>query len=59
MKYPLFEDELTGDFPLGVSNEFLGIPAVVSVEQGTLLLIWACAGQENQLQNVLLSNNIT
>jgi thiamine pyrophosphokinase len=59
MKYPLFEDELTGDFPLGVSNEFLGIPAVVSVEQGTLLLIWACDGQENQLQNVLLSNNIT
>ena len=59
MKYPLFEDELTGDFPLGVSNEFLGVPATVSVEQGTLLLIWACENRENQLQTVLLSNDIT
>ena len=56
MKYPLYEDELTGDFPLGVSNEFLGVPATVSVERGTLLLIWACENQENLLQNVLFSN---
>ena len=59
MKYPLFEDELTGDFPLGVSNEFLGLPATVSVAEGTLLLIWACEAGENQLQSVLLSNDIT
>lgn len=59
MKYPLYEEELTGDFPLGVSNEFLGVPATVSVEKGTLLLIWACESQENQLQNVLFSNYIT
>ncbi len=38
--YPLTDALLTVDFPIGVSNEFLGGPASVSVESGTLLLVW-------------------
>ena len=40
LKYPLDRSVLTGDFPLGVSNQFLGEPAQVSVERGSLLLLW-------------------
>lgn len=39
LKYPLSEAVLTNHFALGVSNEFTGLPAVVSVKNGTLLLI--------------------
>lgn len=44
LKYPLEDYVLTGDFPLGVSNQFLGEPASVSVERGSLLLIWEDKG---------------
>ena len=44
LKYPLDRYDLTGGFPLGVSNQFLGEPAVVSVEKGSLLLIWEDRG---------------
>jgi len=40
LKYPLDDATLTNDSPLGVSNEFTGIPAVVSVREGTLIVIW-------------------
>ncbi len=40
LRYPLEDAELTCDFPLGVSNEFLGKEAVVRVAHGTLLLMW-------------------
>ena len=40
MKYPLERYTLTGAFPLGVSNQFLGECAEVSVEKGSLLLLW-------------------
>ena len=40
LKYPLEGETLTGCFPLGVSNEFLGRPARVRVEEGALLVIW-------------------
>lgn len=40
VKYPLTDAVLTGDYPLGVSNEFTGVPARVSVARGTLLVVW-------------------
>lgn len=54
LKYPLEDEELTGDFPLGVSNEFLGVPARVTVKDGTLLLIWENHGHLLDLLPVLL-----
>ncbi len=38
--YPLRDAVLTSAFPLGVSNRFTGGPASVSVEEGTLLVMW-------------------
>jgi thiamine pyrophosphokinase len=39
LKYDLSNGELHPSFSLGVSNEFIGQPASVSVAEGTLLLI--------------------
>ena len=39
LKYPLKDATLTCAFPLGVSNHFIGKPARISVEDGTLLVI--------------------
>lgn len=44
LKYPLDRHTLTGSFPLGVSNQFLGERARVSVTRGSLLLIWEDRG---------------
>lgn len=38
--YPLEEGTLTAGFPLGVSNHFTGAPAEISVEAGSLLVMW-------------------
>lgn len=38
-KYPLHDAVLTPDFPLGVSNEWAGNEARISVEEGTLLIL--------------------
>ena len=40
LKYELTEAELTCTFPLGVSNEFLGRSATISVEKGSLFVLW-------------------
>lgn len=40
LHYPLENATLTSAMPLGVSNRFLGLPARVSVEQGSLLILW-------------------
>ena len=40
LKYELTDAQLTPDFPLGVSNEFTGTAARVSVTDGTLLVLW-------------------
>jgi len=38
--YPLEKGILTAGFPLGVSNHFTGVPARITVENGSLLVIW-------------------
>lgn len=38
--YPLEKGTLTAGFPLGVSNHFTGAPAEISVEKGSLLVLW-------------------
>ncbi|MEG2928543.1 MAG: thiamine diphosphokinase [Oscillospiraceae bacterium] len=38
-KYPLDKVVLTNEFPIGISNEFIGKEVEISVEQGSLLLI--------------------
>ena len=40
LKYPLSEAALTCDYPLGVSNEFTGASAMITVRDGTLVVIW-------------------
>lgn len=37
MKYELNQDTLTNDFPIGISNEFIGKEALVRVEDGELV----------------------
>jgi thiamine pyrophosphokinase len=38
--YPLEKGTLTAGFPLGVSNHFTGAEAEISLEQGSLLVLW-------------------
>jgi len=40
LHYPLHDATLTSAFPLGVSNQFTGLPATVSVRDGSLLVMW-------------------
>ena len=39
MKYPLEQATITNDFPIGISNEFIGQKAYVAVEEGALVCI--------------------
>ncbi|MGN0714793.1 MAG: thiamine diphosphokinase, partial [Anaerovoracaceae bacterium] len=39
LKYTLDGAQLTGSFPLGVSNEFIGDPASIEVKKGCLLVV--------------------
>ncbi len=40
LKYPLINATVTPDFPIGVSNEFTGEKATVSVDEGILTVMW-------------------
>ena len=40
LQYPLEDGALTADFPLGVSNHFVGKEAEIAVKSGRLLLMW-------------------
>lgn len=40
LKYPLKDATLTDDFPLGVSNEFIGETSQITVKNGRLLVIY-------------------
>ena len=40
LKFELTDHTISADFPLGVSNEFLELPAQVSVRRGALLAMW-------------------
>ena len=38
--YPLEKAEISYDFPLGVSNSFIGKPAEITIHKGTAIIIW-------------------
>lgn len=40
LQYPLADGTLTAGFPLGVSNHFMGQDAVISVSDGSLLVLY-------------------
>ena len=40
VSFPVEKVTLTNGFPIGVSNEFIGKPATIAVENGTLLVMW-------------------
>lgn len=46
LKYTLEQATLIETVPLGVSNEFLGLPSKISVEEGTLLILWETKGAD-------------
>ena len=41
LKYPLEGATLSSEIPLGVSNEFIGAPSIVSVKNGLLAVMWS------------------
>ena len=40
LQYPLTDGTLRAEFPLGVSNHFMGEKAEISVKNGSLLIIY-------------------
>lgn len=40
LKYTVEDARLSTDYPIGVSNEFIGAAASISVQNGTLALVW-------------------
>lgn len=46
LRYPAEGITLTNDIPLGVSNHFVGKEASISIDHGTLVLIWDGAPED-------------
>ncbi|MBR6812796.1 MAG: thiamine diphosphokinase [Oscillospiraceae bacterium] len=46
LKYSLENAVLESAFPLGVSNEFVGEEAEISVKNGSLLVMWSAEGKD-------------
>ncbi len=44
LKYEVENAELRNDFPVGVSNEFIGKEAEISVKSGVILVMWQESG---------------
>ena len=40
LKYKLENATITSDYPIGVSNEFVGEESQVIVNNGTLIIVW-------------------
>lgn len=40
LRYPLHNVIITNDMPIGISNEFIGEPSTISVENGALIIFW-------------------
>lgn len=40
LKYPMENGTVTASFPIGISNQFLGLPAAVTVRNGSLLALY-------------------
>jgi len=51
LSYPLKKHKLTNTLPLGVSNEFIGQRACVSVKKGTLLLLFTDEATLTEIQS--------
>ena len=48
LKYPLTGAVLRNNYPLGISNEFIGAPACIEVRSGTLIIIYPQNVQEDE-----------
>ena len=46
LKYPLHDAILYNNYPIGISNEFIGAPGSIKVRSGTLIIIYPKAIQE-------------
>lgn len=46
LKYPLADATLTNTFPIGTSNEFIGEKSRISVENGTLMIVFPREAKE-------------
>ncbi|MCR5796761.1 MAG: thiamine diphosphokinase [Eubacterium sp.] len=46
LKYDIYGENITNDFPIGTSNEAIGKKGFISVGNGTLLIMWQIDSEE-------------
>ena len=49
LKYPLENATITNTYPVGVSNEFTDEDVVISVDSGTLIIMWETKAREESV----------